>query len=241
MKKNLILMTALFAGSMIVNDGFGCIILKSKSTLASPMIQQQNSVQVVESNNNTQRDEEQGVDNQTQLNENKDDVKHKELKEEQTVIQSDSGDLEIPMPFTKSFPHSPITKIEVNDDSENKMDVASAIPPVELVKVLSQDVVTKEEEKKDSVSVESSEDLNGNDSNKIDGTDTISVEPDAVFSQDVTKEEEQKDKMDVAQNGDSANQTSLKGSESEELSSSDKKKLRKSAPRTPRKNKRART
>ena len=63
MKKNLILMTALFAGSMIVNDGFGCIILKSKSTLASPMIQQQNSVQVVEPSDNTQRDVEQGFTN----------------------------------------------------------------------------------------------------------------------------------------------------------------------------------
>ena len=216
-----------------------CIFRSNNSSLASTSAQVPTVVE--RSNNNTQRDEEQGVDNPQQLNESKDKVKNEESKEErQTVIQSDSEDLEIPMPFTKSFPHSPITKIEVNDDSENKMDAASAISPVELVNVLSQDVVTKEEEKKDSVSVESSEDLNGKDSNKIDGTDTISVEPDAVISQDVVKEEEQKDKMDTAQNGDSVDQLSLKRSETEELSSSDKKKLRKSAPRTPRKNKRAR-
>ena len=112
---------------MIVNDGFGMKILipeyAARSKSVAPMTQQQNSVQVVESNNNTQRDEEQGVDNPQQLNESKDKVKNEESKEEQqTVIQSDSEDLEIPMPFTKSFPHSPITKIEVNVDNLNSKE-----------------------------------------------------------------------------------------------------------------------
>ena len=170
MKKRLILMTALFVGSMIVSDGFGAWGSKYRHH------SQSNSVvipHVVERpNNDTQRDVERGVDNPQQLNENKDKVKNEELKEEQqTVVQSD-------------FEGSDV----------EKMYAASAIPPVELVKVL---------------------------------------------SQDVAKKEEQKDKMDAAQNGDAVDQLSLKRPESEELSFPDKKKPRKSAPKTPRKSKKA--
>ena len=56
MKKNLILMTALFAGSMIVNDGFGAgyMIPRSKK----PTLAASNPVQVVESSNDMQQLEE---------------------------------------------------------------------------------------------------------------------------------------------------------------------------------------